>query len=106
MYGTVGATFTIEYDGVPETAIVDGLIVALVTLGGAPGPSIVTRSRKFPSYWSGGNVPCNPSDIAMYSRPNDVIDLQKLPGVVTISSVYVPGEFVRSSTHRTPLESK
>src|SRR5262249_25901032 len=90
----------------PEEAIWDGGRAWEMTDGGAPGPSCVRRSRFVPSYWSGGHCPCRPSEMAMYSRPNAVMEEQKVPGVAEKSCMYVPGEFVQSSTQRMPLESK
>src|SRR5215471_5589494 len=65
----------------------------LHTVGPAPGPLWLTRSRFVSSYWRGRSLPVLPSQMARYSLPKSVVEFAKAllaRPLATLASV--PGE--------------
>jgi hypothetical protein len=73
------------------------------TVGPAPGPLWLTRSKLVLSNWRGKSLPARPSLMARYSRPKSVVEFPNefaARPLATLASV--PGVV---SLYRMPLES-
>src|SRR5260370_40846498 len=77
-------------------AVIATITFSSMTVGPAPGPLWLTRSKFVSSYWRGRSLPVFPSLMARYSLPKSVVEfakalftrpvamLESVPGVVSL----------------------
>src|SRR6266478_2112941 len=73
-------------------AVTATLTFSSITVGPAPGPLWLTRSKLASSYWRGRSLPVLPSLMARYSLPKSVVEFAKALGARAVAMLAsVPG---------------